>query len=68
MKVILDIKENIVPFVMELLESLSFVKVKPISAQKEQEISDISEAIQEFKLVRKGKLKAISAKELLDEL
>ncbi len=68
MKVILDIKENKVPFVMELLESLSFVKVKPISAQKEQEISDISEAIQEFKLVRKGKLKAISAKELLDEL
>lgn len=65
---ILAIKENKFPFVIELLESPSFVKVKPIFALKDQEVSDISEAIQEFKMVRKGKLKAISVKELLDEL
>lgn len=34
MKVLLDIKDNKAEFVMELLQSLSFVKAEPISASK----------------------------------
>lgn len=68
MKVLLDIKENKVSFVMELLSSLNFVKVKPLSDEKAELMSNIREAVEELKLVRQGKLKGIPAKELLDEL
>jgi len=34
MKVILDIRENKAQFVMELLNSLSFVKVSPLTPYK----------------------------------
>lgn len=68
MKVLLEIKENKVQFVMELLNSLNFVKVQPLSAEKAELITDVREAVEELKLVRQGKLKGIPAKELLDEL
>ena len=68
MKVLLDIKDNKVAFVMELLKNLSFVKVKPITEEKAALMSDIREAVEELKLVRKGELRGIPAKELLDEL
>lgn len=68
MKVLLDIKDSKVSFVMELLNSLSFVKAKPLSEEKAELMGDIGEAVQELKLIREGKLKGIPAKELLDEL
>lgn len=68
MKFILEIKDNKVPFVLELLNNLSFVKIKEISDEKAELMTDVREAVEELKLVRKGKLKGISAKELLHEL
>ena len=68
MKVLLDIKDSKVPFVMELLKNFSFVKTKPLNEEKELLIAEIKEAIENVKLVRQGKLKARPAKELLDEL
>ena len=68
MKVILDIKDSKVTFVMELLNSLNFVKVKPISDAKAGMISDIKEAVDELNLIKQGKLKGIPAKDLFDEL
>lgn len=68
MKVLLEIKESKVSFVMELLNSLSFVKAKPLSNEKAELISNIREAVEEFKLVRQGKLEARNAEELIDEL
>ncbi len=68
MKVLLDIKDSKVQFVMELLQSLSYVKAKPLSDEKAQLMSEIREAVENLKLVRRGKLKARPAKELLDEL
>lgn len=68
MKVLLDIQDNKVSFVMELLNSLTFVKAKPITDEKAELVSDIREAVEELKLIRQGKLEGISAKELLDEL
>lgn len=68
MKVILEIKDNKAPFVLELLNNLSFVKIKPISEEKAELMTDVREAVEELKLIRKGKLKGISAKELLNEI
>lgn len=68
MKVLLDIKDSKASFVMELLQSLSFVKVKTLTDGKAQLIEEIKEAVENLKLVRQGKLKARPAKELLDEL
>lgn len=68
MRVLVDIKSNKVPFVMELLNSLSFVEVKPLSDEKAKLMSNIREAVEESKLIKKGKLKGTPAKEFLDEL
>jgi hypothetical protein len=68
MKVLLDIKDSKVSFVMELLNNLSFVKAKPLSEEKAELMGDIGEAVQELKLIKEGKLKGVPAKELLDEL
>lgn len=68
MKVLLDIKDSKVQFVMELLQNLPYVKAKPLSDEKAQLMSEIREAVANLKLVRRGKLKARPAKELLDEL
>jgi hypothetical protein len=68
MRVLLDIKDSKAQFVMELLHSLSFVKVKTLSPYKAEVIEDIKEAVEEMKLIRQGKLKGIPAKQLLDEL
>lgn len=68
MKVLLDIKDHKAAFVMELLNSLPFVKAKPLSIKKSQLESELEEAVSNLKLVREGKLKARPARELLDEL
>jgi len=68
MKVLLDIKDSKVSFVMELLNSLNFVKVKPLSDEKAELMSNIKEAVEELNLIKQGKLKGIPAKDLLNEL
>lgn len=68
MRVLLDIKDNKALALLEVLKGLSYVKTKTISEEKAILIEEIKEAVEELKLVRKGKLKGISAKELLDEL
>lgn len=69
MKIILDIKDNKVAFFLEVLKNFSFVKkVTPISNVKADLINDIKEAIDEFKLVKEGKLEAKNAEGLINEL
>ncbi len=68
MKVLIDIKDSKAKFVMELLNSLSFVKAKPLSDEKALLIEEIKEAVANLKLVKKGKLKARPVEELLNEL
>jgi hypothetical protein len=68
MKVLLDIKETKADFVMELLQSLSFVKTKTLTPYKAKVLEDISEAVIEMRLVKAGKLKARNAEDLLNEL
>ena len=68
MKVLLDIKDNKVQFVMELLKSFSFVKAKPLTPYKSDILEGVKEAVEEMKLVKKGKLKVRNAKDLFNEL
>ncbi len=68
MKVILDIKDNKVDFVMELLSSLSFVKAKPISRRKAELMEEIKDAVEYVNLAKKGRVKPRLAKDVLNEL
>ncbi len=68
MKLLLDVKENKTDFIIELLNNFSFVKAKPLTPYKAEVLENLSDAIKNMNRVKKGKLKARSAKELLDEL
>jgi hypothetical protein len=68
MKVLLDIKDNKVGFVMELLKNLSFVKAQPLSSYKADVFQGIHESIQEMNLIKEGKLTGRNAEDLFDEL
>lgn len=68
MKVLLDIKDDKAEFFLELLRNFKYVKAKPLLTEKEKQIRDIKEAIEQVKLHRAGKIKLKSAEELLDEL
>jgi hypothetical protein len=68
MKVLLDIKDDKATHLLEVLKGLSYVKAKTISDKKALLMEEIKEAVKELKLVKQGKLKGISAKQLLDEL
>ncbi|CAN5873745.1 hypothetical protein BH11BAC7_BH11BAC7_16550 [soil metagenome] len=68
MKVLLDIKDQKADFILELLKSFSYVKTKKLTESKAQVLEDLKEAVDNMKLVKKGKMKARPVKELLDEL
>jgi hypothetical protein len=68
MKILLDIKDEKAPFIMELLKNFSFVKAKPLTEGKAQLMEDIKEAVQEMALIRTGKKKARNAEDFLNEL
>lgn len=72
MKIVLDIPDSKVSFMMELLRSLSFVKTKrlPVSTSNEKALFlvELSEAVEKLNDVLAGKTQAHDAYELLDEL
>ncbi len=68
MKLLLDIKDSKALHLFEVLKSLPYVKTTPISDEKSMLIEEIKEAVENLNAVRKGKLKARPAKELLEEL
>jgi DNA-binding protein H-NS len=68
MRVLLDIKDSKALHLLEVLKSLPYVKAKTISEEKALLMEEIKDAVNELALIRKGKLKGISAKDLLNEL
>lgn len=68
MKVILEIQDNKAHHLLEVLKGLSYVKTKMISDEKALLLEELKEAVDNLNLVKKGKLKARSAKDLLNEL
>ena len=67
MKVLLDIKDEKAPFVMEVLKNFKFVKTEPLT-EKEEILEDIKQAVKEVNQIRAGKRKGIPIEELLHEL
>ncbi len=68
MKVLLDIKDHKVSFVMELLNSLSFVKVQPLTPYKAEVLDGVREAVNEMKAVKEGRIKGKPVSELIGEI
>lgn len=68
MKVILDIKDSKAAFVLELLDSLSFVKARPLLDEDAALVEEIKEAVGDLKIVREGKLEARPARDIIREL
>lgn len=68
MKVLLDIKESKVDFILELLGNMTFVKAKPLTAANARFLEELAEAVENVGKVKAGKLKARPAKDLLNEL
>jgi hypothetical protein len=68
MKVLLDIKDNKAMHLMEVLKGLSYVKAKTISNEKALLMEEMKEAVENLALVRKGKLKVKTARQLYNEL
>lgn len=68
MRVLLDIKDNKALHLLEVLKGLSYVKTKTISDEKAVLIEEIKEAVENLALVKQGKLKLKSARDLYNEL
>lgn len=68
MKVLLDIPDNKASSLMDVLKSISYVKVKPLTDAKALLMSEMREAVEEMKLIRAGKAKARNAEDFLNEL
>lgn len=68
MRILLDVKDSKAAFVMELLESLPFVKAKKLTEAKAELMEDLKASVEEVKLHKAGKIKLRTLKEGLDEL
>ena len=68
MKIILDVKDTKASFMMEVLKNFKDVKATPLTKYKADILEGIKEAVEEVKLIKRGQLKGIPAKDLLDEL
>lgn len=68
MKILLDIPDNKAASLLDVIKSISYVKVEPVTDAKAQLISEIKEAVDEMKLIRAGKKKARNAEDFLNEL
>ncbi|SHN35472.1 hypothetical protein [Mucilaginibacter sp. OK098] len=68
MKIILEIKDEKAPFILEVLRNFKDVKATPLSNYKADVLEGIKEAVEEVNLIKQGKLKGIPARELLNEL
>ena len=68
MKVLLEIPDNKASSLLEVLNSIPYVKAKTIIEPKELLKAEIKEAVEELKLIRQGKLKGNDAETFLNGL
>ncbi len=68
MKVLIDIPDNKAASVMEVLNSISYIKARPLTDAKAMLLEEIREAVEEMKLIKAGLKKARNAEDFLNEL
>ncbi len=68
MKLLLEVKDDKAPFVLELLKNLKFVKTRELTPTKADVLASLKQSFEEVKLIEAGKLKGRRAEDLFDEL
>ena len=68
MKVLLEIPDNKASSLMEVLQSISYVKVKQLTDSKALLLKELKDAVEEMKLIKSGKKDARNAEDFLNEL
>jgi hypothetical protein len=68
MQVLLNIPDVKAPFLMDVLQHISYVKVKPLTDEKALLLTEIREAVEEMTLIKRGKKKARRLEDFLHEL
>jgi len=68
MKVILDIPDNKAASLLDVLKSISFLKIETISPAKATFLKELKSSIEEVMLAKQGKIQLKSADQLLNEL
>ncbi|MDR1981694.1 MAG: hypothetical protein LBQ39_08785 [Tannerellaceae bacterium] len=68
MKVLIDIPDAKAPYLLEVLNHISYVKVKMLADGKAKLMSEVREAVEEMQLVGVGKKKVRNVEDFLNEL
>ena len=68
MKVLLEIKDDKAPALLEVLKGLSYVKTELITDEKFLFINDLKESVKEVNLTKKSKMKLKTLNDLINEL
>lgn len=68
MKLLLEVRDDKAPELMEILKDLRFVKAITISPAKASLVNQIKEAVDEIKVIKSGRKKARNAEAFLNEL
>ncbi len=68
MKILLDIPDHKASSLMDVLNSISYIKAKPITDSKAILMQEIREAVIELKLIKAGKKTARDVEDFLNEL
>lgn len=68
MKVLLEIPDNKASSLMEVLQSISYVKVKQLTDSKALSLKEIKDVVEEMKLIKSGKKDARNAEDFLLKL
>ncbi len=68
MKVLLEFPDNKAESLMDVLNSIKYLKTKTLTDSKAQLMGELREAVEEMKLIRAGKKVARNAEDFLNEL
>lgn len=68
MKLLLEVRDEKAPELMQILKDLHFVKTTAISPAKALLVKQVKEAVDEINLIKSGKKKARDAQAFLHEL
>ncbi len=68
MKVLLDIPDGKATSFLEVLKSISSIKVKSLTDTKAALLEEIRDAVEEMKLIKTGKKKGRNVEDFLNEL
>jgi hypothetical protein len=65
MHVLLNIPDVKAPFLMDVLQHISYVKATPLTDEKALLLQELREAVEEMKLIKNGKKKARNVEDFL---